>query len=123
MEKQERILVIEDEEVLRETIQWMLEEEGWIVETATNGREALRLVERSRPSLVILDISLPLVSGDSVAVEVQRRYNGSIPILVITADGRAETKARRVGAFDYLSKPFDLDALIAAVQQGLSRAS
>jgi DNA-binding response OmpR family regulator len=64
---------------------------------------------------VLLDIGLPDMSGDAVAEGV-RAAHGDVPILVMTADGRAAAKAERVGAAGYFSKPFELDELVAAVR-------
>jgi DNA-binding response OmpR family regulator len=115
------ILVVEDDISLRETIQWTLEDEGWPVESAADGQQALDLASRTRPALIVLDIGLPVVSGQDVAREVASMYDSRPPILVITADGRAATKARQVGAFTYLLKPFALDDLIAAIEIGLGQ--
>jgi CheY-like chemotaxis protein len=114
------VLVVDDDPDLRLTIQWVLEDEGFQVVTASDGREALDRSRRHRPSLVVLDMGLPVVDGFGVAAGLQETYGGAVPILVVTADGRAAEKAARVGAFAYLKKPFDLDALIASVQRGLA---
>jgi DNA-binding response OmpR family regulator len=115
------ILVVEDDISLRETIQWTLEDEGWPVESAADGRQALDLASRTRPALIVLDVGLPVVSGQDVAREVASMYDNRPPILVITSDGRAATKARQMGAFTYLLKPFALDDLIAAIETGLGQ--
>lgn len=115
------ILVVEDESELRQTMQWILEDEGLPVQTAANGREALDLATRRRPALVVLDMALPVMNGDGVAAGLRATYGESVPpILVVTADGRAAAKAEQVGAFDFLQKPFDIDDLIEAVQRGLA---
>lgn len=71
--------------------------------------------------LVVLDITLPVLSGYEVAKALRGRHGGSPPILAITADGRAAEKSRQLGAFTYLSKPFDVDDLLSAVRAGLRR--
>jgi CheY-like chemotaxis protein len=114
------ILVVEDELSVLQTIQWVLEDEGLPVATAANGREAVEVARDRKPALVVLDMALPILNGDGVAAELHRTYGGEVPILVITADGRAAAKAQRVGAYDYLQKPFNLDDLISAVQRGLT---
>ena len=113
------ILVVDDDADVRRTIQWALEDEGLVVETAADGRQALDRVARDCPSLVVLDISLPGVDGYDVAAGVRARYGDTVPMMVITADGSAAEKARRVGAFAYLHKPFEIDDLVTAVQRGL----
>lgn len=116
------ILVVEDEAPLRESLRWMLEDEGWPVEAAADGQEALDIAQRVRPALVVLDMVLPILNGDAVAAGLRRLYRDAVPILLITADGRAATKARRVGAFGYLTKPFDFDQLLSAVRRGVTGA-
>lgn len=114
------ILVVEDELPVRQTIQWVLEDEGLVVETASNGQEAIDVAAQHKPTLVVLDMALPILNGDGVAARLHQMYGQSAPpILVVTADGRAEAKARKVGAYGYLQKPFDIDELVAAVQRGL----
>jgi CheY-like chemotaxis protein len=115
------ILVVEDELPVRQTIQWVLEDEGLLVETAANGQEAIDVAAQRKPILVVLDMALPVLNGHGVATRLREMYGREIPpILVVTADGRAEAKARTVGAYGYLQKPFDIDELIAAVQHGLA---
>jgi DNA-binding response OmpR family regulator len=115
------ILVAEDDPQLRRVMQMALEEEGLVVETAADGRQALAQATRRRPRLVILDMGLPLLDGAGLAAELRAIYGDSVPFLVITADGQVVEKARRVGARAYLAKPFELDELSAAVQQVLDR--
>lgn len=114
------VLVVDDDRRIREAIQWGLETEGLLVETAGDGPEAVERAARTRPDLVILDIGLPMMDGYEVAAALRTACGDRLPILVITADGVAVEKARRVGAFGYLHKPFELDALIAAVRRGLA---
>ena len=113
------VLVVEDDNDLCQTIQWMLEDEGLTVQTASDGREALTLAEHRKPSLVVLDMNLPIVDGFGVAAGLRSTYGNSVTILTMTADGRAAEKAKRIGAVGYLSKPFELDALIEAVWRAL----
>ena len=116
---EELILVVEDDLHVRQTIQWALEDEGLPVETASDGRQALEWASRQRPGLVILDMGLPIIDGFGVAAGLRAAYGDSVPILTVTADGRAAEKARRVGAVDFLHKPFEIDALINAVRRAL----
>ena len=113
------ILVVEDDVYVRQTIEWALEDEGLAVETAANGQQALEWVSRRKPGLVILDMGLPIVDGFGVADGRRPVYGDGMPILTVSAEGRAAEKARRVGAVDYLHKPFEIDALIGAVRRAL----
>ena len=114
------VLIVEDDTDLRQTIQWMLEDEGFVVETAKDGREALERATRRKPSLVLLDMGLPIIDGIGVAAGLRSAYGETVTILTMTADGRAAEKAQRIGAVGYLSKPFELDALVSAVHHALS---
>jgi DNA-binding response OmpR family regulator len=113
------ILVVDDDHFLRQTIQWMLEEEQFHVQTAGDGREAIEKALAQQPVLIILDMGLPLLDGSEVAEQIRARYGSSVPIVLITADGQAEEKSRRVGAVSYLRKPFDFDDLVRGVREAL----
>ena len=116
------VLVVDDDAVVRRMICSALEEEGLPVVAADNGRLAIERASRHPPALVVLDMSLPLLGGDAVAAELRARFGERLPILVITADRRPAEKARALGAYAYLSKPFDLDDLIATVRRALQGA-
>jgi len=109
------ILVVDDEPEILKFVGDALKEEGYDVQTAVDGRQAIDIASRDRPDLVVLDIRLPRLDGHGVARELRRLY-GNVPILVMTADGRAQEKARTVGAFDFLPKPFDLDHLFNVIR-------
>lgn len=114
------ILIVDDDPGIRQTLQWALEDEGYLVSTARDGRDGLHQALRQKPVLVILDAAMPVLDGQGFAAELRRHYQRSVPIVLITADGRAAEKARRVGAFGYVQKPFDIDNFIALVRQGLA---
>lgn len=116
---QQPILIVDDDPGILESIQWALEDEGWPVETAANGAEAIDRATVRRPALIILDWSLPPVTGEMVSQAVRAAHLEPIPILLVTADGRAPEKARRARAFDFLMKPFEIEDLIQAVYRGL----
>ena len=111
------ILVAEDDPGLRQTIEWTLQDEGMAVELASDGVVALEMLRRHRPALLMLDMGLPRIDGFGVAEGLRAVYGDQVPILVITADGRAQEKARHVGAVSYIRKPFDVDDLVLAVRQ------
>ena len=114
------VLVVDDDPVVRSMIHRALEDEGLTVVTADDGAKALLEANRVRPRLVILDVSLPVLGGESVAAELRRMLSGEIVrIVAITADGHPAEKAQALGAFAYLSKPFDIDELIELVRRGL----
>ena len=114
------ILVVDDDHTLCQTIQVVLEEEGFVVETAMDGVEALEQVERTRPATVVLDMGLPLLDGEAVAGELRMRYGTAVPVVLMTADGHVKEKGSRVGAVVALGKPFEIDDLVTAVNKALS---
>jgi DNA-binding response OmpR family regulator len=113
------VLVVEDDPRLREVAVWALEDEGFLVDAAGDRRQAAEQARRRSPALVVLDMGLPPDIGDTVAADLRALCGAQLPILVVTADGKASEKARRVGAFAYLHKPFDVEQLIRLVREGL----
>jgi len=114
------ILVVDDDPEIRDVVRWLLEDEGWTVETASDGRAALERATQVRPALIVLDMGLPILSGEEVAMRLRVYYQVPPPIVVVSADGRAGEKAARIGAAAYLHKPFDVDDLARLVRQTLS---
>ena len=113
------ILVVDDDRRIRELIQWALEEEGFVVETAVDGLQGLEAATRTCPALIVLDMHLPVIDGAGVADGLRAAHGDPPPIVLITADDRPVERARRVGAYAYLQKPFDVDELLATVRRGL----
>jgi DNA-binding response OmpR family regulator len=114
------VLVVEDEPELREVVCAVLEDEGFRVAAAADGRDAVTQVAASPPSLIILDMGLPILSGEEVAAEVRKLVAQPPPILVMSAAGTVAERARRIGAASYIAKPFDLDELTSAVHHLLA---
>ena len=110
------VLVVDDDPLIRTSISEILDLEGYPVATAANGAEALESVERNRPSLVLLDMRMPVLDGWGFAGALDER-GIELPILVMTAAQSAETWAREVGADGYLAKPFELVDLLDAVER------
>ena len=114
------ILVVDDEEKIRQTLRGVLTDEGFEVMEASNGRRALELLEETIPRLAIVDVWMPEVDGIEL-VERMRTQAPGVPIIVISGHGTIETAVRviRLGAFDFLEKPFQLDALLNVVGRAL----
>ncbi len=120
----ESIVVIDDEEDIRELIQYNLSKEGFVVSCAVSGEEGVELVERVNPDLLILDLMLPGIDG----LEVCRRLKSdpklkSIPIVMVSARGEEPdvVSGLELGADDYVSKPFSPKVLVARVRSVLRR--
>jgi DNA-binding response OmpR family regulator len=117
----QRILIVEDENAIAESIAYSLGREGFEVRTAANGENALGLAQEFDPELVILDLMLPGMGGLDVCRLLRQR--SSVPIIMLTA--KAEEVDRvvglEVGADDYVAKPFSMRELIARVRAALRR--
>ena len=116
-----RILVVEDEESLADSVRYNLEREGFTVAVAGDGRRALEAFRGDPPSLVILDLMLPEMSGLDVCRTI--RSESEVPIIVVTAkDSEADkVSGLELGADDYVTKPFSMRELVSRVRANLRR--
>jgi two-component system response regulator AtoC len=116
------VLVAEDDKTIRRNLVRLLETEGYRVVEATNGDTALALIESERPAAALLDLKMPERDGLSVLAELGPRLV-ELPVIVITALGgsAAAIEAMRRGAYDYLSKPFDLDEVLLTLKRALQQ--
>ncbi len=113
------ILVAEDHEPLLQAIRGVLEAEGWTVLTATNGEEALRLMEETRPDLILADIMMPRMDGYALYEAVRARPDwATIPFIFLTARAGQEDiqRGRQMGVTAYVVKPFEPHELIDLVR-------
>ncbi len=122
----ERILVVDDELSMREFLKILLEREGYEVDTAASGEEALARIEERWPALVLTDLNMPGMSGLELMRDLKARAAQSerdIEVVMLTAFGSTESavEAMRMGAVDYVMKPFNNAELVLVVQRGIER--
>ena len=116
-----RILVVDDEENTRLGLSKLLSQEGFVVDLAANGSEALEILRRQRFNLVISDINMPDMNGITFLREISRRFP-STNVIMITAYGGVESylEAMNLGALEYLHKPVRLDELRSVMKKVFS---
>jgi len=117
-----RILIVDDEETVRSSIQWLLKRAGYKVATAADGQEALDKMGQFNMELVLLDIRMPGMSG----IEVLKQLTNGWPdtcVIMITAvtDTQTAVETMKLGAYDYVTKPFNPDDLVLKVQRAIEK--
>lgn len=114
------IAIIEDDQSIGDLLEEVLEREGYLVKRAYSGTEALYLLSRQRPDLVLLDLMLPGLSGEQVLEKLS-----GVPAIVVSAKAGVDDKVRLLleGAADYLTKPFEIQELLARIQVQLRKAA
>ncbi len=117
----ERLLIVEDDNEIGDILDKYLKGNGYDTDRAYNGIEAINKIEEEEFSLVLLDIMLPFKSGDQVLQKV--RETKQIPVIIISAKDMIQTKidVMRMGADDYITKPFDLDEVLVRIEAVLRR--
>lgn len=118
-----RVLIVEDEDSFVEALRIGLQREGFVVDVARDGREALDRFNESEPDLVLLDVMLPKISGIDVCREI--RSQSQVPIIMVTAKGEEidTVVGLEVGADDYVPKPYRLRELVARMRSLLRRSN
>ncbi|NOY63959.1 MAG: sigma-54-dependent Fis family transcriptional regulator [Nitrospirae bacterium] len=116
----ERILVVEDKKSMAQMLRTTLESEGYECLLAFNGKEALRIISREQPDLIITDLKLPDTDGLTILKEL-RQQEQDTPVIIMTAFGTIEiaVEAIKEGAFDFVPKPFDMDHLLLIIKRAL----
>jgi two-component system response regulator MprA len=117
-----RILIVEDDKILSDGLKQAMEEEGHEVLIAMDGETGLYMAQTTQPDLLILDIMMPHLNGFEVITEL-RRGGDNVPVIVLSArtDSKDKVRGLDLGADDYVSKPFDLDELLARVRRHFGR--
>ncbi len=116
-----RILVVDDESAILQTLRFNLERSGYLVSTAGDGRSAVTLAASERPDLIVMDIMLPVLDGIEACKEIRR--SSGVPIIMLTAKDQEIDKvvALELGADDYVTKPFSLHEFLARIRARLRR--
>ncbi|GAN76860.1 phosphate regulon transcriptional regulator PhoB [Acidisphaera rubrifaciens] len=120
------ILVVEDEAALATMLRYNLEKQGYRVEEAGDGQEALTRIAEAQPDLVLLDWMLPVMSGIEVCRQIRRRpATRDLPVIMVTARTEDQDAVRglNTGADDYIGKPFNMEALLARIRALLRRSN
>ena len=115
-----KILIIDDDSSLRRVLEYNLQQEGYDVVTAADGESGLRLFTEKSPALVITDLKMPGMGGFQLLAAVKELSPATV-VVVLTAFGAIDTavEAMKLGAFDYLTKPFNREELKLTVKKGL----
>jgi CheY-like chemotaxis protein len=120
MDCEKVVLVVDDDKAIRESLAELIEEEGYAVITATNGRDALAKLRADpprRPCLILLDLMMPVMNGPEFYREQQNDPDlSSIPVVVISADGNVSTKAKPFGG-EFLAKPIRFDTVLKTIER------
>ncbi|MDZ8096931.1 MAG: sigma-54 dependent transcriptional regulator [Nostoc sp. DedQUE05] len=122
-----KILIIDDEKALRQAMAQILKDEGHDVVEAGDGEQGLKMIQQditSRPDLVFLDLKMPKTQGNAVLKALGSKTLFEVPVIVMTAYGTSRTaiEAMQLGAYDYLTKPFDLEDLVNLAQKALAHS-
>ncbi len=120
MKQNQQILVVDDEQLIRWSLEKNLQKHGFMTQTAESGEQALEIIASDTPDLILLDISLPGIDGLETLQEI-KKTDPAIVVIMITALGVLETavKAMQYGAFDYIHKPFNMDELFVVIGKAL----
>jgi UDP-3-O-[3-hydroxymyristoyl] N-acetylglucosamine deacetylase len=121
--RSERILVVDDDVGVVHSVEAVLRDEGFDVVAVNGGRDAVAAVERWSPSLVLLDVWMPDLDGIEVLERIRAKRK-DLPVVVVSGHGTVElaVKATRLGAVDFIEKPFSIDGLLSSVRRALGRA-
>jgi two-component system nitrogen regulation response regulator NtrX len=115
------VLIVDDEASIRQSLSGILSDDGFDVQTASNGYEALKIVESESPDIVLLDIWMQGMDGLETLKEI-KKGNPAIPVILISGHGTIETavKATKMGAFDLIEKPLNIDKVILTINNALN---
>jgi two-component system chemotaxis response regulator CheY len=119
----ERILVVDDDESIRQIVRLCLTDEGFMVREAANGQAAIEVLAEFEPDLILLDLRMPVMDGWEFARRYEQLPVAHAPIIAFVAALNAEQECAMLSTASIVSKPFDLDDLLAAVRRQLPVAT
>ncbi len=111
------VFIVEDDQGIQEYLKEFLLENGFSVQSASDGTSALQTLKKSPPDLVVLDLGLPNITGEAVCMEIRKKYP-DLPVIILTAKDTTTdiVKGLSLGADDYVTKPFDAEELLARIK-------
>ena len=115
------ILVVDDDPDILQTLALCLSTEGYRILIASNGREALDVIEKERPSVILLDLMMPVMDGWQFVAALEERGKRDMPLLILSADRAVQGHATKLRANGHLAKPFDLEDLLVKVAELVGR--
>lgn len=117
--KQLPILLVDDDETILNSVEYLLTDEGYSVIVAANGRDALARISEQSPSLILLDMKMPVMDGWAFTAAYRETPGPHAPIIVMTAAHNSGVRALEISADDFIAKPFDVNDLLDLVRKYL----
>ena len=118
VEDSPRVLIVDDDDVIRNLLGELLDGEGYAVEAVANGKEALAVLQRWRPDTILLDLMMPKMDGWRFRAEQQRRADvADVPVVILSAARALRARAATLDPVSILGKPFDLDELLRTIDR------
>ena len=115
------ILVVDDDPDILQTLALCLSTEGYRILVASNGREALEVLEKEKPSVILLDLMMPVMDGWQFVAALDAKGKRDMPLLILSADRSVQGHAQKLKANGHLAKPFDLEDLLVKVAELVGR--
>ena len=120
MARRYNVLVVDDDPCIVDLVRILLESEGFSMESAQDGRQALHTIEQDQPDIVLMDVMMPVMDGVTCCAEMRKNPSTSkLPVLFMSAATNLQGRLREIGADGFISKPFDLEDLLSLLKAHL----